>query len=114
MDERRRQERFQEVYPAEVRLRDGEALLGLVADISSGGMLLRADEPCTPGEDLALTVLLPYHDRDERALPFEARVSWCEPDIAPGTHVIGLTYHGRTSPDGPFAMDLIRLLKNVG
>lgn len=114
MDERRRRERHNDVFRAEVRARESGAEIGLVADISSGGMLLHTDTPLTPGEDLELVVILPGADHTERELPVEARVRWCEEDIAPGTHIIGLAFHGATPPDGPVAMNLVRLLKSAG
>jgi hypothetical protein len=114
MDERRRDQRHDRVFPAEVRRRGGDrSTIGLVADVSSGGLLLRADAPQTPGETLELTVVLPPQAGIAREVPIEARVRWCEPDIAPGTHVIGLAFIGATPPDGPAAMNLLRQLKGT-
>jgi hypothetical protein len=114
MDDRRRHDRHDRVFQAEVCERQGQrATVGLIADVSSGGLLLRADSPRNPGETLELTVLLPPEGGIAREIPFEARVHWCEPDIAPGTHVIGLSFIGATPPDGPVAMNLLRLLKGT-
>jgi hypothetical protein len=111
MDERRRQERFTHLYPSEVRDRQTDQVVGLVADASSGGLLLRAQTALTPGETLQLMVELPP-GQEPRALPAEARVRWCEPDLAPATFVIGLAFTGSTRPDGPAAMELMRALKH--
>jgi hypothetical protein len=113
MDERRRHERFASVFPSEVRERQGGRIVGLVADISSGGLMLRTQAPRSTGQDLQLIVELPP-DRQPREVPIEARVSWCESDIAPGTFVVGLAFCGTTAPDGPVAMDLLHALKSVG
>jgi hypothetical protein len=114
MDERRRHERYTGIFPAEVRRRETDEVVGLVADASSGGLLLRAEVPQVAGETLDLVVVLPAAGHAEREVPIQARVRWCEPDIAPGTHVIGLAYTGATPPDGPFAMNLLRDLKGIG
>jgi Tfp pilus assembly protein PilZ len=114
MDERRGHERFNEVFRAEIRERDTNLPVGLIADISSGGMLLRTDAARAPGEDLDLVVVVPGHGHAEREVPVQARVRWCEPDMAPGAYVIGMTFRGATQPDGPVAMSLIRLLKGIG
>ncbi len=114
MDERRRHERIDSVFRAEVRERESGRTVGLVADISSGGMLLRVEAPLPLGQDLELVVVLPPQGSIAREVPVDARVRWCEPDIAPGTHVAGLAFRGRTPPDGPAAMGLIRRLKDLG
>jgi hypothetical protein len=114
MDERRRHQRHDQVFQAEACLRQGErTTVGLVADVSSGGLLLRADAPQTPGDSLDLLVLLPPQGGEAREVPIEARVRWCEPDIAPGTYVIGLAFIGATPPDGAVAMNLLRRLKGT-
>lgn len=112
MDERRQQERFASVFPSEVRERRRDRIVGLVADVSSGGLLLRAQAPPTAGQTLQLVVELPP-GREPREVPIEARVCWCEPDIAPGTFVVGLAYCGATMPDSPVAMDLLHALKST-
>ncbi len=110
MDERRRQERFTNLFPSEVRDRLTGKVVGLVADVSSGGLLLRAQMACKPGDTLQVAVELPP-GMQPREVPAEARVRWCEPDIAPGTFVVGLAFCGSTPPDGPLAMELMRALK---
>lgn len=114
MDERRRQERFRSVSQAEVRERASQRTIGLVADVSSGGLMLHAEAPLTPGLDLELVVVLPRQNHVAREIPISARVRWCEADIAPGTHVIGLAFSGQTPPEGPDALNLLRLLKGIG
>jgi Tfp pilus assembly protein PilZ len=113
MDERRRFERMTQVFPAEVYSRQSGKIVGLVADVSSGGLLLRTETPQSPGEDLELTLELPAGKQVTREFELVARVRWCEPDIAPGTYVLGLAFTGRTAPDGPVAMDLVRALKDA-
>ena len=110
MDERRRQERFTNLYPSEVRDRQTGQVVGLLADVSSGGLLLRAQSAREPGETVHVAIELPpgMQPRERHA---EARVRWCEPDIAPATFVIGLAFCGATPPDGPAAMELMRALK---
>ena len=114
MDDRRRHERFSDVFRAELRDRATGLAAGLVADISSGGLLARAEAPRAPGEELDLVVVLPVQDRVAREVPIQVVVRWCEPDLAPGAYVLGLAFRGATPPDGPTAVSLIRLLKSAG
>ena len=111
MDERRRQERHTQVYPAEVRDGGRGRSLGLVADISTGGMLLRTEDPLPVGERLRLIVELPQRGEQREQAAVETQVRWCEPDLDPGTHVVGLAFVGKTPPDGPAATALMQALR---
>ncbi len=111
MDERREQERHTRVYPAEVRDGARGRSLGLVADISAGGMLLRTETVLPVGERLRLIVELPRRGEQREQTAVEAQVRWCEPDLDPGTHVIGLAFTGKTPPDGPAATALMQALR---
>jgi len=112
MDERRRQERHSQVYPAEVRDGARGRIVGLVADISTGGMLVRTEAPLPLGERLRLVVELPQRGQQREQAAVEAQVRWCEPDLDPGTHVMGLAFTGKTPPDGPAATALMQALRS--
>jgi hypothetical protein len=114
MDERRRQERHSKVFPAEVRDGARGRIVGLVADVSTGGMLVRAETPQPAGERLRLIVELPTRDGQREQVAIEAQVRWCEPDLDPGTHVIGLAFAGKTPADGPIARSLVQNLRASG
>jgi hypothetical protein len=112
MDERRRFDRHEHVFPAEIKDLGTGRLVGLVADISSGGMMLRAEAPLDRQQKLQLRVELPPASGEQEPVPFEARVRWCEPDLEPATHVIGLEFGGKTPPGGTIAELLLKALKS--
>ncbi len=113
MDERRHQERHTGIFPAEVHEAASGAPIGLVADISSGGLLLRAERILPVGDRLQVVVELPRGATDAPRHTLEVQVRWSEADLAPGTHVVGLAFTGRTPPDGPAATSLLQALRAV-
>jgi hypothetical protein len=113
MDERRHQERHTGIFPAEVREAASGAPLGLVADLSTGGMLLRAERALAVGDRLQVVVELPRGATGQTARAMEVQVRWSEADLAPGTHVVGLAFTGQTPPDGPAATALLQALRAV-
>ncbi len=113
MDERRRHERFGGVFPAEVRDRGNGHVVGLVSDISSGGMMLRTETPLDPGRTIELAVELPARAPEPGPVDVDVRVRWCEPDLEPGVHVVGLAFTGQTPPTDPRVQGLVRVLKSV-
>ena len=113
MDERRRHERFGGVFPAEVRDRVNGRVIGLVSDISSGGMMVRTETPLDAGRSLDVTVEMPARAPETDAVAVDVRVRWCESDLEPGVHVAGLAFTGQTPPTDPRVQGLIRVLKSV-
>jgi len=112
MDERRRHERYGRVFPAEVTNRETKAVIGLLADVSSGGLMVRAERPLAPGTRLKLAVELPPAGSERRDVFVEARVCWCDEDLEPGSHVLGLEFVGATPESSPIVENLIRVLKD--
>jgi c-di-GMP-binding flagellar brake protein YcgR len=112
MDDRRRYERRPLAAPIEVLDAESGQLVGLLADISSGGMMLRTDRPLPPGQKLLLTMAV-ASDGDGPPTVIEATVRWCEPDLDPATHVAGLRFEGHTPPAGVLVEDLRRRLQQV-
>ncbi|HOX24135.1 MAG TPA: PilZ domain-containing protein [Candidatus Krumholzibacteria bacterium] len=113
MEERRRHERFATVFPAEVTDRETGRIVGLVADISAGGLMLRAEKPLGRGRILRLVVELPLAGGEKRTTGIEVRVRWCEEDLEPATYVVGLEFTGTTPAGCPLAKDLLRALKDL-
>jgi hypothetical protein len=94
MDERRRYERRPTSEPVEIRDLGAGRMVGLLADISSGGMMLRTDEPLTPGERLRLGFDLSSLAIEPSEVVVDVDVRWCEPDLDPETFVVGVRYRG--------------------
>jgi len=67
-----------------------------------------------PGEKLHLRLELPARQADGVEARVEAKVRWCEVDLDPGTHVVGLQFTGATPPDGALVQELVRVLKDAG
>jgi len=104
MKERRDGERREAMMPAEVSDAGTGQVVGLLADISIGGMMLRTEAPLARGGRLRLNVQVPGGDD---ALTVEASVRWCEPDLDPSMHLAGLEFRGATPPGSP-VVDAIR------
>ena len=113
MDERRRFERRETMIPAEVCDEASREVIGLLADISSGGMMLRTDAPLACGRHMRLRVELPDDSAGPRELVVEASVRWCEPDLDPPAHVAGLEFQGATPPRTAMIEEIRRRLSQV-
>jgi hypothetical protein len=113
MDERRRQIRYPTVFQSELTdIASGE-VIGNLADISSGGMMIRSGRALKPGQDLKLQVELPARQADGAEARVEVLVRWCEPDLEPNSHMAGLAFTGATPPDGALVKELVRVLKDA-
>jgi len=94
MSQERRFERQHASFHAEVRRRDTGAIIGHLADISAGGIMLTAEAPLATGQRLALAVELPRQAGQGDTVPVDARVRWCEADLTPGLFSVGLEFEG--------------------
>jgi len=110
MKERRGDERREAVMPAEVSDAATGEVVGLLADISVGGMMLRTEAPLARGTRLRLRVQVPGSGDDGDALAVEASVRWCEPDLDPSVHLAGLEFRGATPPGSPVVEAIRRRL----
>jgi hypothetical protein len=113
MDERRRQVRHTTVFQAEVTDAITNERVGNLADISNGGLMIRTSRPLEAGRQLQLRLELPARQADGVEARVETVVRWCEADLAPGAHVIGLEFTGATPPDGALVLELVRVLKDA-
>jgi c-di-GMP-binding flagellar brake protein YcgR len=113
MDERRRQMRYPTVFQSElIDLASGE-VIGNLADISSGGMMIRCEPRLAAGQRLRLKVELPARQADGVEARVETEVRWCQPDLEPNSHVVGLAFTGATPPGGALVQELVRVLKDA-
>jgi hypothetical protein len=110
MKERRDDERREAVLPAEVCDAGTGEVVGLLADISTGGMMLRSDTPLARGTRLRLRVQLPGSGPADDAPAVEASVCWCEPDLDPSVHLAGLEFRGVTPPGSAVVEEIRRRL----
>lgn len=113
MDDRRRHERREAVAPIEILDANTGEVVGLLADISSGGMMLRSERALSPGRTMRLALVLPSGEYAESQIMFEASIRWCEPDLQPGAQVIGLQFSGHTPPAGLVVEELRRQLSQT-
>lgn len=107
MKERRDDERREALMPAEVSDAATDEVVGLLADISIGGMMLRTEAPLARGARLRLNVQVPGVGGDGEVVAVEASVRWSEPDLDPAVHLAGLEFRGATPPGSP-AVEAIR------
>ena len=113
MDERRLQDRHATVFQAEITDVGSGSLVGHLADISTGGMMIRTSRNMDLGHSLKLRLELPARHADGVEARVEAEVCWCEPDLAPGAFVVGVQFTGATPPDGALVNELVRVLKDA-
>jgi hypothetical protein len=83
MEERRRLKRKYLAFFTRVFDRTSGELVGHLADLSSGGMMVISEEPIHIEQDLELRMDLagPFFDKEH--LDYSARSRWCLPDINP-------------------------------
>ncbi len=110
MSEDRKFERAHAAYHAEIRRQDSDEIVGHLADISEGGLMLTAEAPLTVGIRLDLTVELPRSAGAGEVVPVAARVRWCEADLAPGVYAAGLEFTGDAPTVAHVKEQLVRLL----
>jgi hypothetical protein len=110
MDDRRTTERVRAGFQAEVSRADTGALVGHLADISAGGLMLRAEQPLPDGEILPLRIELPRGSGTEPYVELTARVCWSQPDLDPAVHAVGLEFVAEPEPDRATMARLRRLL----
>jgi c-di-GMP-binding flagellar brake protein YcgR len=113
MDERRRQVRYPTVFQAEVTDVGAGRVIGHLADISAGGLMIRCGTALEKGRELKLKIELPARQADGVEARVEVRVRWCEPDLEPQTHVAGLGFIGTTPPGSALVQELVRVLKDA-
>jgi len=111
MKERREFERRESLLPAEVTDAGTGEVVGLLADISNGGMMLRTEAPLARGTRLRLRVELPDTGGRSGALAVETTVRWCEPDLDPSSHLAGLEFLGATPPGSAVVEEIRRRLR---
>ncbi|MEZ4387094.1 MAG: PilZ domain-containing protein [Candidatus Krumholzibacteriia bacterium] len=107
MKVRRVFERRESVLQADVSDAATGEVVGLLTDISSGGMMLRTEAPLPRGDQRRLRVELPAADQRSGQLVVEAAVRWCEPDLDPSAYLVGFEFRGLTPP-GCVVVDEIR------
>jgi len=107
MRERRVFERRETTYHAEVCEAATGQVVGLLADISSGGMMLRTEQPLERGATMLLKMEITGLDE---VLAVEAAVRWSEPDLDPASHVVGLEFCGPTPPGSTVVEEIRRRL----
>lgn len=107
MKERRVFERQESTYQADVCEASSGQVVGLLTDISSGGMMLRTDRPLDRGRVMHLSIEVP---RSTETVAVEAAVRWCEPDLDPAAHVVGLEFQGPTPPGSAVVEEIRRRL----
>ena len=95
-----------------ILLASGE-VIGNLADISSGGMMIRTGTALQKGQILQLKIELPARQADGVEARVETKVRWCEPDLEPRSHVAGLAFDGATPPGGALVQELVRVLKDA-
>jgi hypothetical protein len=64
-------------------------LVGHVVDITPQGLMLISETPLPTDTVFRLEIELPEDFADKRAITFDARSRWCEPDIDPHFHNTG-------------------------
>jgi hypothetical protein len=109
MSSDRRYERLPAAYHAEVRRLDTGAIVGHLADISLGGAMLIAETPLEVGTRLSLAIELPRNLQAGGNVAVDAVVCWCEADLVPGLHSVGLAFRG----DGQAAAEAHHTLQRM-
>lgn len=113
MDERRRQIRYPTVFQSELTDLATGRVIGNLADVSAGGMMIRCEPALKMGQELKLRVELPARQADGVEALVETTVRWCEPDLEPNSHVVGLAFTGATPPGSALVQELVRVLKDA-
>jgi hypothetical protein len=110
MSDHRRHERKSAAFHAEIRRRDSGEILGNLADISDGGLMLTTEQPLTVDAIIELEIELPRDSVEGTSVVVPARVRWCEPDLAPGVYAAGLEFIGDGLPSRGVYQQLRRRL----
>lgn len=95
-------------YYAKVINRDNGESFGRVADISLTGVMLIRGGPIEAGKTYALRILLPEAVEESANIDFEAVSRWCNKDVNPSFHAIGLEI---THIDSKNEKMIIKLIK---
>lgn len=83
MEERRKLERKYLAFFTRIFDRSSGDLLGHLADLSSGGMMVISEEPISIERDFSMKMDLGGSFFDKEHLIYEARSVWCLPDLNP-------------------------------
>ncbi len=81
MKERRTTERHNLIMYLRVHDRTTDDLVGHVVDVSTGGMMLVADNPFQPKETRQLRMVLPSIEEPDRTVDIDVECRWCGPDV---------------------------------
>lgn len=95
-------------YYAKVLNRDNGEVLGRIADISLTGVMLIRSDSIEAGKTYALRILLPGAVEESAAIDFEAVSRWCNKDVNPSFHAIGLEITHIDSKNEKMIIQLIK------
>ncbi|MBK1726650.1 PilZ domain-containing protein [Halorhodospira neutriphila] len=91
---RRQSKRSSLLYYLPIQDADSGARLGLLADLSPGGLLMLGEQPHRTGERLRLRLEGPADSEltEGLALSVDAEVRWSAPDVNPAYHATGVRF----------------------
>ncbi|MEW5830988.1 MAG: PilZ domain-containing protein [Chloroflexota bacterium] len=93
MEERRRMPRKYLIIYSRVFNRGSGQLLGYLADMSPVGAMVISDDSLPPETLIPLRIDLPPNEQfSVDHIDLMARVAWCQPDLDPSFHNIGLEF----------------------
>ncbi len=93
MQERRKQPRKDLMSYSQVFDANGGYLIGYLGDLNTLGAMVISDSEMNAGAELTIRIQLPELDGfSDSAITVPARVAWCQPDISPDFHNIGLEF----------------------
>jgi hypothetical protein len=111
MDERRDSERTRAGFQAEIRRADTGDVVGHLADISEGGLMLVGDRSLKVDEIVGLAIELPRDAGKASSVEIEARVCWIQPEVEPGMLAVGLEW---TDPAAAASETVKRMRRLLG
>jgi hypothetical protein len=114
MDDRRKQERRAAGFYAEVSCVDTGRLLGHLANISSGGMMIVGEASLGIGKRLHLRIELPHGTAHDDYLEVTVQVRWSQPELEPGLYASGLEFVREGAPKADAIERLCRILASAG
>lgn len=97
MRDRRTSERHKLIMYLRVHDQETDELIGHIVDLSSGGMMLVADEPFQPKSEHQLKLMLPNSEQAEQTIDIRAECCWCGPDANDSYFDAGFRFLGTTA-----------------
>lgn len=93
---RRQSKRSSLLYYLPIQDADSGARLGMLADLSPGGLLMLGEQPHSIGERLRLRLKGPADSEltEGLTLAVDAEVRWSAPDVNPAYHATGVRFLG--------------------